>query len=57
MLHRDHDKERGRLSSEVKQKRKNLWVMKLTLKAILISGPWIARAVRLVLDFVGLLKE
>lgn len=56
MLHRDHDKERGRLSAENKPKWANRLVNPQTLTVILAVGPWIAKILRLTIELVKLFK-
>lgn len=56
MLHRDDDKERGRLSSENKPKWASSLVSPQTLKVILAVGPWIAKILRLAIELVKLFK-
>lgn len=56
MNHRDHDRERGRLSLEKKRKWQRLLVNPFTLKAILTVGPWIAKILRLAIELVKLIK-
>lgn len=56
MLHRDDDKERGRLSAE----NRPMWATRLvnpqTLRVILAVGPWIAKILRLAIELVKLFK-
>lgn len=56
MLHRDDDKERGRLSAENKPKWASRLVNPQTLKVILAVGPWIAKILRLAIELVKLFK-
>lgn len=57
MITEDHDKERGRSSSEDEPKRKRLLVNPLTLKFLLALGPMVAKIARLGIDLVKLFKE
>lgn len=52
-----YDKDRGRLSSESKPKWAKPLVTPLTLKTLLMIGPWAARFLRLVIELVKVLKE
>ena len=56
MIHRDDDKERGRLKPESKRKWGGRLVNPRTLKVILTVGPWIAKILRLAIELVKLLK-
>lgn len=56
MIHRDDDKERGRLNLENRPKWASRLVNPQTLKAILTVGPWIAKILRLAIELVKLFK-
>ena len=54
---KDHDKERGQLSSGEEKNRKGRLVNPLTLKAIFTFGPMVAKILRLGIELVKLFKE
>lgn len=56
MIHRDDDKERGRLKPENKPKWASRLVNPHTLKVMLTVGPWIAKILRLAIELVKLFK-
>ena len=56
MIHRDDDKERGRLNLENRPKWASRLVNPQTLKVILTVGPWIAKILRLAIELVKLFK-